>query len=77
MLLRAKIAQFSWHASDTLYHARVDKLPSSYEKADERALKIINSQLLNQIGSPSLRTLFTRDSKATLGIQLADLFLGP
>ncbi len=76
MLLKKKIAQFSNGAPDKLYHVRVDRLPSAYQKADEVAHKIVNAELKRAVGVPALRTLFTRDSKMTLGIQLADILLG-
>lgn len=76
MLLRKKIAFFSAGARDKAYHVRVDPLPSSYGKADEAALKIVNAGLKQEIGIPAIHSLFTRDSKATLGIQLADVLLG-
>ena len=38
--------------------------------------KIANSQLRQEIGHPAIVSLLTRDSKQTLGIQLADLLLG-
>jgi hypothetical protein len=76
MLLQQKIGQFSKGAANKLYHVRVDVLPSAYQKADEVAFKIVNSELKHAVGIPALRTLFTRDSKATLGIQMADILLG-
>lgn len=76
MLLRKKIEQFSKGSRNKLYHVRVDRLPAAYQKADEVAFKVVNAQLTREIGVPALRTLFTRDSKATLGIQLADILLG-
>jgi len=52
------------------------RLPSRYKKQDEASHKIINHMLRRELGSAPLKTLITRDSKTTLGIQLADLFLG-
>jgi hypothetical protein len=76
MLLRKKIALFSAGVSDKAYHVRVDKLPSSYPKADEAAYKIVNAGLNKEIGVAAIHTLLTRDSKLSLGIQLADVLLG-
>jgi hypothetical protein len=76
MLLKQKVAFFSAGAADKAYHVRVDRLPSSYDKADEVAFKVVNASLDKEIGTPAVRSLFTRDSKATLGIQLADVLLG-
>jgi hypothetical protein len=76
MLLRKKVAFFSAGARDKAYHVRVDKLPSSYAKADEAAFKIVRSTLKNELGVPALHSLITRDSKLSLGIQLADVLLG-
>lgn len=76
MLLRKKIAFFARGSTDKAYHVRVDPLPTRYDKADEAARKIGNSMLINEIGIPAIKTLFTRNSKTTLGIQLADLLIG-
>lgn len=76
MLLKNKIQHFVGRAKDKRYHVRVDVLPSSYAKADEVAHKVVNAQLKNNIGIAAIASLLTRDSKKTLGIQLADLFLG-
>jgi hypothetical protein len=40
------------------------------------AFKIAGAQLKNELGLAPLKTLFTRDSKSTVGIQAADLLLG-
>lgn len=58
------------------YHVRVDVLPSRYAKADEAAAVIVNRALSKEVGHPAVATLFTRDSKATPGIALADVLLG-
>jgi hypothetical protein len=76
MLIKSKIKFFNGNAKDKAYHVRVDPLPSRYKKADEAAHKIVAATLLNELGVAPLKTLFTRDSKDTLGIQLADLLLG-
>ncbi len=76
MLLRQKVAFFSGGAADKAYHVRVDQLPSAYAKADEVALKIVNATLNNEFGISAVHSLVTRDSKTTLGIQLADVLLG-
>jgi Protein of unknown function (DUF3800) len=76
MLLKQKIGFFSGGAADKAYHVRVDRLPSRYEKADEVAFKVVNASLAKDFGVKAVSSLFTRDSKASLGIQLADLLLG-
>jgi hypothetical protein len=76
MLLKSKIRFFSARATDKAYHVRVDPLPSRYKKADEAAQKIVAATLMKELGVAPLKTLFTRDSKATPGIQVADLLLG-
>ena len=76
LLIKAKIKFFSGTAKDKAYHVRVDPLPSRYRKADEAAHKIVASTLMKELGVAPLKTLFTRDSKKTLGIQIADLLLG-
>jgi hypothetical protein len=76
MLLKKKIGQFSNGAPNKLYHVRVDRQPFAYQKVNEVAYKIVNAELRRALGVPALRTLFTRDSKATLGIQMADILLG-
>lgn len=76
MLLKQKVAFFSAGATDKAYHVRVDRLPSSYDKADEVAFKIVNANLKNDIGIAAVHSLLTRDSKTTLGIQLSDVLLG-
>ena len=55
----------------------VDPLPSSYAKADEAAEVIIGHTLKRDVGKHAIiRSLTTRDSKDTPGIQLADVLLG-
>jgi hypothetical protein len=76
MLLKTKIQALCAGGAKKVYHLRVDPLPSRYEKADEAAEKIINASLRKEIGDPAVRTLYTRDSKTTTGIQVADLLLG-
>ena len=76
MLIRNKVALFLGNNRERRFHIRVDKLPSSYEKADEAAHKIVNADLKRRIGCSAIETLLTRDSKTTLGIQVADILLG-
>lgn len=64
------------NASKKRYHVRVDRLPSRYAKADEAAERIVNNMLKKELGHPAVATLFTRDSKTTSGIELADVLLG-
>ena len=76
MLVKSKIAFFSAGCRDKAYHVRVDPLPSRYPKADEAAFRIVGATLKKELGLAPLKTLFTRNSKSTPGIQLADLLLG-
>ncbi len=76
MLIKSKIKFFSGTAKDKAYHVRVDPLPSRYRKADEAAHKIVGATLMKELGVAPLKTLVTRDSKQTLGIQIADVLLG-
>lgn len=78
MLLNAKIRELcsTPGGSKKRYHVRVDPLPSRYAKADEAAERIVNNQLMQAIGHRAVATLFTRDSKLTPGIALADVLLG-
>jgi len=76
MLVKVKVKYFCAGAGNKAYHFRVDPLPSRYKKADEVAFKIAGAQLKNELGLTPLKTLFTRDSKSTAGIQVADLLLG-
>ena len=76
MLLRQKVSFFAAGAADKAYHVRVDRLPSAYARADEVVFKIVNATLENEFGVAAVHSLFTRDSKTTLGIQLADVLLG-
>ena len=78
MLLKAKIRDLcsTPGGSKKRYHVRVDPLPSRYAKADEAAERIVNNQLMKAIGHRAVATLFTRDSKKTSGIALADVLLG-
>jgi len=75
MLISAKVKFFCAGDATKAYHVRVDPLPSRYAKADEAAFKIIAAEL-KKLGLAPLKTLHTRDSKDTPGIQLADLLLG-
>ena len=76
MLVTTKIKFFSAGDRTKAYHVRVDPLPSRYAKADEAAFKIAGATLKKELGISPLKTLHTRDSKQTPGIQLADLLLG-
>lgn len=76
LLPKTKIQMLCSGGARKAYHLRVDPLPSRYKKADQAAEKIINASLQNEIGQPAVRTLFTRDSKTTSGIQVADVLLG-
>lgn len=76
MLIKAKVKHFSGGDPKKAYHVRVDPLPSRYQKADEAAHKIINHTLKKELGLPAVKSLLTRDSKETPGIQVADFFLG-
>ena len=55
----------------------VDKIPSSYAKADE-AMQVISQNILNQEfkNSTPVTSVRTRDSRDTPSIQLCGLFLG-
>lgn len=75
MLLKNKIAYFA-RGGGKVYRIRVDPLPSRYPKADEVVHKIVNAQLRNELGEPSIHDVITCDSKRTAGIQVADLLLG-
>lgn len=76
MLVKAKVKYFCAGAANKAYHFRVDPLPCRYKKADEVTFKIAGAQLKNELGLDPLKTLFTRDSKLTVGIQVADMLLG-
>lgn len=78
MLLKAKIRDLcsTPGGSKKRYHVRVDPLPSRYAKADQVAERVVNNQLMQAIGHRAVATLFTRDSKRTSGIALADVLLG-
>src|SRR5688500_10915415 len=76
MLIKAKVKFFANGATDKAYHVRVDPLPSRYKKADEVAHKIVAAQLRKELGVVPLKSLVTRDSKTTPGIQVGDLLLG-
>ncbi|MGE0322207.1 MAG: DUF3800 domain-containing protein [Polyangiaceae bacterium] len=76
MLIKSKVKYFSAGDAKKAYHIRVDPLPSRYGKADEAAHKIINNTLKKELGLAAVSSLFTRDSKATPGIMVADVLLG-
>lgn len=76
MLIKAKIAFFSKGCPEKAYYVRVDPLPSRYPKADEAAAKIVANQLRQELNLAPLKSVVTRDSKDTPGIQVADLLLG-
>lgn len=76
MFLSSKIAYFA-DGERKAFHVIVDPLPSSYKKADEAAHVIIGRTLKRDVGeNVIIRSLTTRDSRDTPGIQLADLLLG-
>lgn len=76
LLVKTKVKYFCAGASDKAYHFRIDPFPSRYAKADEVAFKIAAAQLKNELALSPLKSLFTRDSKTTDGIQVADFLLG-
>ncbi|MCC6648707.1 MAG: DUF3800 domain-containing protein, partial [Polyangiaceae bacterium] len=76
MLVGKKIQYFSDGRVDKSYHVRVDPLPSRYAKADQAAFKIAGATLKKTLGIVPLKSLITRDSRATPGIQVSDLLLG-
>lgn len=76
MLIKNKIKFFSGGDPSKAYHVRVDPLPSRYPKADEAAFKIVGNTLKKELDVAPLKSLITRDSKQTRGIQLADVLLG-
>ncbi len=74
--LETKIRFFGRGQPDKAYHAWVDPLPFRYKKAGEAASNVINATLKQRLKVPALHSLRERDSRATPGIQLADLLLG-
>jgi hypothetical protein len=54
----------------------VDKLPSSYAKADEALHIIINRALVKTAGQEAIEAVETKDSKEAPSVQLCDLLLG-
>jgi hypothetical protein len=76
LLIRNKIEFFAQGDEQKAYHIVVDRLPSSYAKADEAAHVIVNHELKQRLGFTPIHTLVTRDSKGSAGIQLADVLLG-
>lgn len=76
MLVKMKVKYFCANSSNKAYHFRIDPFPSRYPKADEVAFKIAAAQLKNEMKLSPLKTLLTRDSKTTAGIQVADFLLG-
>lgn len=76
MLIKTKVKFFSAGDPEKVYHVRVDPLPSRYKKADEAAFKIVGNTLKKELGLTPLKSLETRDSRKTPGIQVADLLLG-
>jgi hypothetical protein len=76
MLIKSKIKFFAAGERDKSYHVRVDPLPSRYAKADEAAFKIVDATLKKELGLAPLQSLVTVDSKSSIGVQIADLFLG-
>lgn len=76
MLIKNKVAFFSNGDPAKAYHVRVDPLPSRYKKADEVAFKVVAATLRRELGLEPVKSLITRNSKETVGIQVADLLLG-
>jgi hypothetical protein len=76
MLISQKVKFFCEGDPSKTYHVRVDPLPSRYMKADEAAFKIIAASLKKELGLEPVRSLHTRDSRDTPGIQVTDLLLG-
>lgn len=76
MLIRSKILFFSQGDRRKAYHIVVDKLPSSYDRADEAAHVIVDHALKRDMGFTPLHTLVTRDSKDAVGIQAVDVLIG-
>jgi hypothetical protein len=76
MLIRKKIAFFSAGDRRKAYHIVVDRLPFSYQKADEAAHVIVNHTLKRDMGFNPVHTMVTKDSKDAVGIQVADVLLG-
>ena len=74
--LRNKIRFLSGTQTPKTYHVRVDPLPSSYAKEDEKLFKISNAMLHKNIGEKRIASLHTVDSKRSRGVQLADFLLG-
>lgn len=75
-LLQNKIDLFSGSGRDKIYHVRVAPLPSSYAKEDEQIHGITNAQLRGAMGHAPIRTMLTRDSRESAGVQFADFLLG-
>lgn len=75
-LLRNKVGFFSKSSIPKIYHVRVDPLPSSYTKEDEKLWKITDSMLRKELGDTRIASLLTRNSKEVRGIQLTDFLLG-
>ncbi len=76
LFLEGRLKFLNGRATDKAYHVIVDPLPSRYAKADEATAKIVNNTLKRDLGLPLVTKLITRDSKAAVGIQVADLLLG-
>jgi hypothetical protein len=65
-----------YRGRDIGFRVYVDKIHSSYEKADE-AVEVITNHILNRLGNRyPIDSVITRDSKETPTIQLCDLLLG-
>ncbi len=74
--LANKIRRSAALGRDRRYYVRVDPLPSSYAKEHEKERNIISSMIRSELGESPIEGLDVRDSKATPGIQLADLLIG-
>ncbi len=76
MLIKSKVKFFCNGDPTKAYHIRVDPLPSRYQRADEAAFKIIGASLKKELHIEPVKSLITRDSRETPGIQLTDLLFG-
>jgi hypothetical protein len=75
-LLENKIDFFSGSGTDKIYHVRVGPLLSSHAEEDEKAGEITNAQLRQALGHAPIRTMLTRNSRESAGVQIADFLLG-
>ena len=72
-----KLSTFGQGSPDKIYHLRIDPFPSRYDRTDEKLHRIINAMAQRQLGfAPIISTQTVQSSKASAGVQLADLLLG-